>query len=98
MLSTIADGVARLVGRLRPRPRLPRSSQPLKLNVGSGLGVAPGWIHIDGNIHVLMAGAPRAVLSALHRRAANVRQWLPRDEYVRRLRSHTFMHYDLARG
>ncbi|MEX2284737.1 MAG: methyltransferase domain-containing protein [Gemmatimonadota bacterium] len=66
--------------------------------MGSGLGVAPGWIHIDGNIHVLMAGAPRPVLAALHRHASNVRQWLPRDEYVSRLRSHTFLHYDLERG
>jgi SAM-dependent methyltransferase len=98
MLGVLADNIARLIGRVRPWPRLPHTKGPLKVNVGSGLGVAPGWVNIDGNIHVLMAGAPPRVLRALHGLSGNIRQWLPREEYVQRLRSHIFLHYDLERG
>jgi predicted SAM-dependent methyltransferase len=97
MLGFLADGIARTVGRFRPRPRFSHSAGPVKVNVGSGLAVAPGWIHIDGNIHSLLAGAPPFALRGLYR-LSNTVHWLPRDEYVRRLREHTYIHYDLERG
>lgn len=96
MLGGLADGIARAAGRLRRGRHRPAGS-PVRVNVGSGLHVAPGWIHVDGNIHTLMAGSPRFVLRLLHR-AANTVQWLPADEYVDRLKGHAFVHFELERG
>lgn len=37
------------------------------MNLGSGLHVAEGWIHLDGNVHSTFAGWPASVLRGLYR-------------------------------
>ena len=94
MLGRLADGLARRVVVPRRAVRLPQ--RPVKVNLGSGLHVAEGWLHVDGNIHALFAGAPEAVLRRLYRSSNTVR-WLTEDEYVRRLRAYRFLHHALER-
>lgn len=96
MLGKLADDVARKVGFLRRR-RIDPGPGPVKVNVGAGLHVAEGWIHVDGNVHTLFAGAPAPVLRRLHR-SSNTVQWLPEGEYVRRLREYRYVHHELEKG
>lgn len=91
-----ADALARAVARLRPRRTVSTGPPPVRVNLGSGLAVAPGWIHLDGSIHALLAGAPPRLLRALHRRTTTL-GWLTEQEYVRRLRGHRFLHHELER-
>ncbi|MEX2284736.1 MAG: methyltransferase domain-containing protein [Gemmatimonadota bacterium] len=86
-----------MVGKIRPRLNHQTTNGLVKVNVGAGLTVAPGWINVDGNIHSMLASAPTSVLHVLYR-LSNTVHWLERDEYVRRLRNHAFIHYDLERG
>ncbi len=94
MLGRLADELARRV--VVPRRPLRLGPAPVKVNLGSGLHVAQGWVHVDGNIHALFAGGPEAMLRRLYRSSNTVR-WLAEDEYVRRLRTYRFVHHDLER-
>jgi SAM-dependent methyltransferase len=96
MLGRVADSVALVAARLPSPRRGTRGGSALRINLGSGLTVAPGWVHLDGSIHALLSRAPVPVLRRLYRSAATV-QWLQEEEYVRRLREHAFVHHDLAR-
>jgi SAM-dependent methyltransferase len=94
----LAAEVARAAGKIRPRLRLRPSEPVVKVNVGAGLCAAPGWLHVEGSIHAFMSRAPTPVLSALHRLSNSVRQELSRAEYIRILRSHDYVFYNLDRG
>jgi SAM-dependent methyltransferase len=97
VLGRIADEVSRRLGNRRSRRVRDLPPPPVKVNLGSGLHVAPGWLHVDGNVHAMLAGWPPAVLRQLYR-SANTVQWLSEDEYVTRLRSHRFIHHELEAG
>src|SRR5688572_31866160 len=98
MLSFLVDEFARRAARLSPRRRLRPDSEVVKLNVGAGLCVAPGWINIDGSIHALCAGAPRRILSLMYRSTGTLRQLMDESEYIRRLKEHRFVFYNLEHG
>ncbi|NLG62973.1 MAG: methyltransferase domain-containing protein [Candidatus Cloacimonetes bacterium] len=93
MLGRLADRMALLVAHNRVRRNVPDGC---RLNLGSGLSVAPGWIHVDASLHSLLAGAPAPLLRRVYR-SANTVKWISEDEYVRRLREHTFIHADITR-
>lgn len=93
MLGTLADDLARGIAKFRRR-RVRSLPSPVKVNLGSGLHVAEGWIHVDGNIHSMAASWPRPVLRGLYRLSSTVK-WIPEGEYVRRLKGHRFAHCDL---
>ena len=88
-----------LLGRLKQNQRiaLPADRSPIKVNLGCGLAVAPGWINIDGSLNALVATLP----SFLHRfayRASGARDYYSEADYCRLLSEHRFVHHDLARG
>lgn len=97
MLGRLVDDIARFAGGLRSRRRVRSGAGPLKVNLGAGLYVAEGWIHVDGNVHTMFAGWPVPVLRRLYRAASTV-QWLPEDEYLRRLRNYQFVHHVMEKG
>jgi predicted SAM-dependent methyltransferase len=70
--------------------------EPVKLNLGSGLEIAPGWINVDASLNALIASWPSFVQAGLFR-FSGYRKELNRDEYLQRLRSNRFVHADLTR-
>jgi SAM-dependent methyltransferase len=70
----------------------------VKVNVGCSLSVTEGWINVDGSPHVLFAGWPRPVLRLLYE-VSDARNWCGEPEtYLRRLKSHDFVHHNLEYG
>lgn len=67
------------------------------VNLGSGLTVAPGWIHVDGGLNALVSRLPKPLLKILYRWSDN-RQWFSREQYVRILTQHRFVHHRLQYG
>jgi SAM-dependent methyltransferase len=68
----------------------------VKLNLGSGLHVAPGWINVDGSLKTAIARWPQPLLRAVY-------PWLgsathPRDEFVEVLRGNRFVMHNLKYG
>lgn len=91
------DQVERLFGWLHKWQRIESSSQPVKVNLGSGLHVAPGWINVDSSLKTLLARLPQFAL----RRAyplATVGDTHSRDEFVALLREHRFVFHNLKYG
>ncbi len=67
------------------------------VNLGSGLTVAPGWIHVDGSLNALVSRLPEALLKILYQWSDN-RQWFSQEQYVRILTEHRFVHHRLQYG
>jgi predicted SAM-dependent methyltransferase len=67
------------------------------VNLGSGLTVAPGWVHVDGSLNALASRWPRAVVNVLYRWSDN-RQWFSQEQYVQILSEHRFVHHRLQYG
>lgn len=98
LLGVVADQIGRQIGLLRRRRTVAVGAGPVKVNVGSGIQVAPGWIHVDGSVHALLAGGPGFVLRRLYRATSVYHAVVSEDEYVRRLSEHRFVHHELERG
>lgn len=92
------DRVTRFVGkaRARQRPDLPAHG-PVRINLGSSLLVAEGWINIDGGLGALLAGLPRPLLRVAYR-SSGMRGQMTEEAFVEVLSNHRFVHHDLVYG
>lgn len=97
MLSRLIEGLTLFSTWLKRRQRIALNGSPIMVNLGSGLTVAPGWIHVDGSLNALAARLPEASLKILYRWSDN-RQWFSRDQYVQILTQHRFVHHRLQYG
>lgn len=96
-MSRILDPLIRLVAWLRRHRRLCAGPSPVKVNVGSGLCVAPGWINLDSGLHAIFSKWPEPLVRRLYR-MSSYREWYAEDDYVRLLREHRFHHHNIEHG
>lgn len=68
----------------------------VKVNLGSGLHVAPGWINLDGSLKTAFARWPRPLLSGIYPFMSDASY--QRNEFIDRLRGNTFVFHDLKYG
>lgn len=74
-----------------------RSDGCVKVNLGAGLDVAPGWLNIDGSLNALIATAPEW-LHSLAYRLSGARQFYAEEIYCEILRGNSFLHHNLVYG
>jgi SAM-dependent methyltransferase len=93
------DGITRLLGWLRRSRQVgpPSMRGPVKVNLGSSLLVADGWINIDGSLSALLAGWPRPALRAAYR-LTGISGQLTEEQYVAVLTQQRFIHHNLEYG
>lgn len=84
-----------MAARAVPRREVALPQGVIKVNIGAGIEVAPGWINVDGSIHALAARLPTSVLAPLYRRTNSVRQRMTEAEYIARLHDHRFVFHNL---
>lgn len=72
-------------------------AESVKVNLGSGLAVAEGWINIDGSLNALLASWPTIFLKKLYR-FSDAHQWYSCAEYIKILKGNTFVHHRLDYG
>ena len=87
----------RLAAWIRRRQRVDPGPGPVRVNLGSALAVAPGWINVDASPNALLAGRSRIVQS-LGYRFTGSSALFDLHEYRRRLNEHRFVHHNLAYG
>jgi predicted SAM-dependent methyltransferase len=75
----------------------PPAHGPVKVNLGAGLAIAPGWINIDMNGSTLCAALPEPALRLVYR-LSNAKRWSDADEYVRKLKGNVLVHHNLVYG
>lgn len=94
----LIDLATRVLGMLRRGRRIsPRSGTPLKVNLGSGLAVAPGWLNIDGSLNALIASWPSPIHRLMYA-CSGASRYYSADEYCSLLSRHEFLHHDLSWG
>ena len=86
----------RILTWLRKSQRIEPAPGMVKVNLGSGLHVAPGWINVDGSLKTAMARWPRPLIRLLYPLLGG--STLSRDELVNLLRCNTFVTHNLKYG
>ncbi len=79
------------------RIRIAAATQPVKVNLGCGLAVAPGWINVDGSLNAFIANLP-ALSHRMAYRVTGANRYYSQEEYCRILSSSRFIHHDLSFG
>jgi len=98
LLRRSVDGMSSLLGSIRRHQRIRvAEGSTVKVNLGCGLAVAPGWINVDGSLNALVATLPRWVHPWAYR-LTGARAYYSEAEYLRLLRDHRFVHHDLSRS
>ena len=69
----------------------------VKINLGSALEVAPGWINVDASLNAFISRWPSSFQSTLYSLSGQS-AFMGRDEYLERLRENRFVHCDLTRA
>jgi len=81
--------------RIVPTP--PSGYNLVKVNLGSGFGVTPGWINIDGSLNALISSWP----NIFHRwfyHSTSVRKTFSLNQYCFILENNCFIHHNLNYG
>lgn len=97
MVTTTVDVASRGIAWFRRRQRVDPGSTPVRVNLGSALAVASGWIHVDASPNALLAGRGTGIQTLAYRYSGS-NAFFDLDEYRRRLNSYRFVHHDLAYG
>lgn len=92
------DQTTRLAGwaNRNRRARLPINGT-VKVNLGCGMQVAPGWVNVDGSLNAMIADSPQWVCSLAYR-FSGAREYYSREHYCATLRNNFFIHHNLAYG
>lgn len=79
------------------RYRAPVSMSQVKVNLGCGLAVQPGWINIDGSFNALLASLPGFLIPIAYR-ISGANRYYSLVEYSKLIEENTFIHFDLSKG
>lgn len=69
----------------------------MKVNIGSGLLVAPGWVNIDSSPNALISRWPRSLVKVFHNISAYKQRFTP-EEYCSVIKENIFVHHNIAYG
>ncbi len=97
MRRRLLDAVSLVAAWFKRGRRLRSSNAVVKVNLGSALFVAPGWINVDASVNALLSSAPAFVLRLAHRWTGSNRLF-GSEEYCRILRSNKFVHHNFRHG
>ncbi len=69
----------------------------MKVTLGCGMAVAPGWLNIDASLNAFITGLPRWAQNLAYRFSGS-RQFYSQDFYCSTLRDNVFVHHNLSYG
>lgn len=99
LIRTLIDGITRVLGILSRRRRIApetlAGSVGIKVNLGCGLAVAPGWWNVDASLNAMVAGWP-PFLHRIMYRVSGANRYYTEDQYCTLLRDNRFVHHDLG--
>ena len=100
-LRRVVDSTTSLLGKLKRHQRIQlpigNITQLVKVNVGCGLAVAPGWINIDGSLNALIAAFP-VFCHVLAYKFSGANKYYKKDEYCNLLKNNKFIHHNIIYG
>jgi SAM-dependent methyltransferase len=100
-LARLNDVVVAAGAKFRRRQRVRRLPDPAKVNIGSGLEVAPGWLNVDVSIASMVASwskpLHRLVYWAMPRSSA-IKRMFTEQRFHEVLEKNRFVHHDVRFG
>jgi predicted SAM-dependent methyltransferase len=97
MLRRLIDSVTNFVCWVKRNRIIKPKGEIIKVNIGSGLSVAPGWINVDASLNAFFSKWPRFVLKIIYRISGS-KQWYSEEGYCNILKSHNFVHHNVEYG
>jgi SAM-dependent methyltransferase len=94
---SVVEQITCLIGWLHRNKRITPKGEIVKVNLGCGLSVAPGWLNIDGSLNAWIASKP-ACLHPIAYRLGGARKFYPETFYCTTLRNNTFIHHNFTYG
>ncbi len=97
MLLNLIELINRLILSVSRYRKIKPKGEIVKVNIGSGLSVAPGWLNVDASLNAFFSKWPAFVLKLLYR-ISSVKKWYSIDDYLHILKNNTFIHYNVEYG
>jgi predicted SAM-dependent methyltransferase len=98
LLRQTIEFTSHTLGKLKRNQRCKlEPGQIVKVNLGCGLAVAPGWVNIDGSLNALVANLP-AFIHRVAYRMTGANRYYTEGVYCKLLGNNRFIHHDLAVG
>lgn len=97
MLSRFVEALTQFLSWFYRSQRVRVPAGVVKVNLGSGLRVAPGWINIDGSLSALAAQMPVIIVRLIYR-WTSVRRWNTLPDFIAILKSNRFVFHNLLYG
>jgi len=100
-LAALNDQVVIGWARIRRRREIRNLPSVTRVNIGSGVVVAPGWLNVDVSIASLVSSSPRPFLKFIYRimpGSSAIKRDLTEQEFCDLLRRHKFIHHDVRFG
>lgn len=92
----IIDLSVSIIGKaVRGRKVKLQGVDPVKVNLGCGLAIAPGWINVDASLNALFAGAWGWLIKILYKISGSNRYYSEK-QYIEILSANRFVFHDLA--
>jgi predicted SAM-dependent methyltransferase len=91
----VALSFSRLLARFRGPIEI--GTPTVKVNLGAGLAVAPGWVNVDGSFNALLANFP-SLFHRLAYRLSGANRYYSQQEYLNILGKNRFVFADLAKA
>ena len=97
MSRQLVETLTRFLARLFCRQQIVPPPGIVKVNLGSGLRVAPDWINVDGSLSALIAHFPTPLQEVTYR-FTSMQEFYSQAEYIAILKNNTFVFHNLAYG
>ena len=97
MLRWLIDFITKFVTWVKRNQIIKTKVEVVKVNIGSGLSVADGWINVDASLNTFFSKRPRFVLKMIYKISGS-KQYYSQESYCDILRSHIFVHHNVEYG
>lgn len=97
MIKKIVFWLNSFILRLKRKRILTFKENVVKVNVGSGFNVTPGWINIDGNFNLIFRKLPKSLLKLIYK-YTDVKKWFEQEYFVNTLSNNFFIHHNIEYG
>lgn len=97
MLRNLIDYITKFVAWARRKRIIISNDEVVKVNLGSGLSVATGWINVDASLNSFFSKWPQFVIKIIYRTSGS-KKFYSQQEYCDILRSHIFIHHNVEYG
>jgi len=98
MLRRLHDQLNAIITWFKRNRRIATDREIVKVNLGSGLTVADGWLNVDGHLRTFFSKWPRFILSMVYSSVQSSNKVHTRDEYIQILKTNDYIHHNLRYG